>query len=101
MFKEGYHPKAFLIHKRNVKRGLSVRSKIIATLEEGPLDTKRLAEKIGVSSSSVLHHLRLLKIEKIVTRQSKARLWKLTGIGQQRLTDIALHMRNRSKEKWF
>ncbi len=88
MFREGYHPKAFLTRKRNVKRGLIVRSKIITALEEKPLDTKGLAEKVGASSSSILHHLRLLKIEKIITKHDKTRFWKLTGAGQQRLTDI-------------
>jgi len=87
MFKEGYHPKAFLIRKRNVKRGLTVRSKIITALEERPLDAKSLAEKVGVSYSSVLHHLHLLEAEKTAVKHPKTRLWKLTGAGQQRLID--------------
>ncbi|MEM2341742.1 MAG: ArsR family transcriptional regulator [Candidatus Bathyarchaeia archaeon] len=75
-----------MTRKRNVRRGLTVRSKVIHVLErEGPLDTKRLAEKVGLSYSSVLHHLRLLKIEKIIVKQGKTGLWKLTGAGQQRL----------------
>lgn len=86
MFKGDYHPKAFLTRKKNVKRGLIVRSKVIYALEkEGPLDAKRLAEKLGLSYSSVLHHLRLLKIEKTVVKQGKTGFWKLTGAGQQRL----------------
>jgi len=86
MFKGDYHPKAFLIHRKNVKRGLEVRSKIIDALEkEGPLDAKSLAEKVGVSYSSILHHLHLLEIERIIAKRSGTRLWKLTGAGQQRL----------------
>lgn len=87
MFKEGYHPKAFLIRKRNVKRGLAMRSKIITALEKKPLDAKTLAEKVGASYSSVLYHLHLLEVEKTAIKHPKTRLWKLTGVGQQRLTD--------------
>lgn len=87
MFKEGYHPKAFLVHKRNVKRGLRVRSKIIAALEKEPLNARSLSEKVGVSYSSVLYHLHLLEAEKTAIKHPKTRLWKLTGAGQQRLTN--------------
>lgn len=87
MFKKGYHPKAFLTRKRNVNRGLAVRSKIIAALEEGPLDVKRLSERIGMKHSSVLYHLRLLEAEKTAMKQRGTRLWKLTGAGQRRLIE--------------
>lgn len=89
MLKKGYHPKAFLTRRKNVTRGLTVRSSIIAALEkEGPLNAKKLAEKVNVSYSSILHHLRLLEIEKAVVRQSGTRLWKITGVGQQRLIEV-------------
>jgi len=87
MFREGYHPKAFLTRRRNVRRGLIVRSKIITALEREPLDAKSLAERVGVSYSSILHHLHLLEAEKTAVKHPKTRLWKLTGAGQQRLID--------------
>jgi len=86
MLKVSYHPKAFLLHKKNVRRGLTARTKILSFLEENPLNTKMLAKKIGVSYASVLRHLHLLEDEHIVTRQGKKPyFWKLTGVGQQRL----------------
>jgi len=88
MFKGSYHPKAFLLHKKNVRRGLSTRTKIVSLLEASPLNAKMLAEKIGISYGSVLHHLRLLKTEHVAIRQSeKPYFWKLTGSGQQKLTE--------------
>jgi len=88
MFKDSYHPKAFLLHKKNVKRGLTARSKIVFSLEERPLTARMLAEKIGLRYASILHHLRLLRAERIAIRQvEKPYLWKLTGVGQQRLIE--------------
>ena len=88
MFKVSYHLKAFLLHKRNVKPGLIARSKIVSLLEESPMPAKKLAEKIGISYGSVLHHLRLLKTEQIAVRQSeRPYLWKISGVGQQRLIE--------------
>jgi predicted transcriptional regulator len=86
MFKVSYHPKAFLLHRRNMRRGLTVRSKIILSLEEKPSCAKELAEKVGVKYSSVLHHLHLLETERVAVRQGETPyLWILSGVGQQRL----------------
>ena len=83
------HPKAFLSRRRNVREGVSTRSRIIMVLERKPLSAKAIAEEAGISYSNVLHHLRLLEEEKIVKREGgKPYVWKLTGIGQLRLIDI-------------
>ncbi|MDH5449755.1 MAG: winged helix-turn-helix domain-containing protein [Candidatus Bathyarchaeota archaeon] len=85
--KESYHPKAFLSLIRNVRLGLVARTKIVLLLENEEFTARVLAEKIGLSYSAVLHHLRLLWTEKIIGRKgTRPFLWSLTGAGQQRLT---------------
>jgi len=88
MFKDSYHPKAFLIRTKNVKQGLVTRTKIAAALEGELLAARAVGEKSGVRYSSVLHHLHLLENESIVEKEGKRPyLWRLTGAGQKRLTD--------------
>ena len=85
------HPKAFLSRKRNVREGVSTRSRIIMVLERKPSSAKTIAEEAGISYSNVLHHLRLLEEERIVRREGgKPYIWKLTGVGQLRLIDVLL-----------
>jgi len=85
------HPKAFLSRKRNVREGVSTRSRIIMVLERKPSSAKAIAEEAGISYSNVLHHLRLLEEERIVRREGgKPYIWKLTGVGQLRLIDVPL-----------
>ncbi|RLI17215.1 hypothetical protein DRO54_11845 [Candidatus Bathyarchaeota archaeon] len=85
------HPKAFLSRKRNVREGVSTRSRIIMVLERKPSSAKAIAEEAGISYSNVLHHLRLLEEERIVRREGgKPYVWKLTGVGQLRLIDVPL-----------
>ena len=85
------HPKAFLSRKRNVREGVSTRSRIITVLERRPSCAKVIAEEAGISYSNVLHHLRLLEEERIVKREGgKPYVWKLTGVGQLRLIDVPL-----------
>jgi len=85
------HPKAFLSRKRNVREGVSTRSRIIMVLERKPSSAKAIAEEAGISYSNVLHHLRLLEEERIVRREGgKPYIWKLTGVGQLRLIDVLL-----------
>ena len=70
---------------------MSTRSRIIMVLERKPSSAKAIAEEAGISYSSVLHHLRLLEEERIVKREGrKPYVWKLTGVGQLRLIDVAL-----------
>jgi len=89
MFKESYHPKAFLSLKRNIRPGLAVRTRILSTLERKPSTAKVIAQEIGTQYAVILYHLHLLEAEKIITRKGKKPyLWELTGIGQRRLTEI-------------
>ena len=86
MFKEAYHPNAFLSAKRNIHPGLVARTKIVLLLEKGGFNTKALAEQSKLSYSSVRYHLRLLEAEKIILHKGdKPYFWELTGVGQQRL----------------
>jgi len=88
MFKIPHHPKAFLTLKRNVQRGLLARTRIILILEKEASNAKKLAQETCLSYASVLYHLHLLEAENILTRKGKrSYVWKLTGAGQQRLTD--------------
>jgi len=89
MFKEAYHPNAFLSAKRNIRPGLIARTKIVLLLEKESLNTKALAEQAKLSYSSVRYHLRLLESEKIVLHKGgKLYSWELTGVGQQRLMSL-------------
>jgi predicted transcriptional regulator len=84
-----YHPKAFLLHTKNIRPGLVARTKIVLVLERESLNAVLISKRSGLSYSSVLHHLRLMKDEKIVARSSgKPYSWKLTGLGQKRLNEI-------------
>ena len=86
------HPKAFLSRKRNVREGVSTRSRIIMVLERKPSSAKAIAEEAGISYSAALHHLRLLEEEHIVRREGgKPYTWKLTGLGQLRLIESTSH----------
>jgi DNA-binding transcriptional ArsR family regulator len=88
MFKNSYHPKAFLIRIKNVKQGLATRTKIASALEGDQLAAKVISEKSKVRYSTVLHHLHLMEDESIVEKEGKRPyMWKLTGAGQKRLTD--------------
>lgn len=93
-----YHPNAYLLHRKNVVRGLKARTKILEIMmnlnqnksSRGRIRTAKIisvASKISYSSS--FHHLRLLEEEKIVMREGKKPYkWKLTGLGQKSLMDI-------------
>ena len=89
MFKIAHHPKAFLTLKRNVRKGLLARTKIVLVLEKKASNAKNVAQETGLSYASVLYHLHLLETENILTRRGKRPyFWELTGAGQQRLTDV-------------
>lgn len=85
--KEGFHPKARLTKRRNIRAGLSTRTKILIALESGEKHAKEVAATAKVSYPTVIHHLRLLEDEKIARRKGERKpfLWELTGAGQQRL----------------
>lgn len=87
--KERYHPKAFLMEKRNVRLGLLARSRIVRFLEKQPSNAKTIAKETGMSYAMVLHHLHLFEAEKVVARKGKKPFtWELTGAGQQTLIEI-------------
>jgi len=89
MFKGAYHPNAFLSMRRNIRPGLVARTKIVLLLEKGALNTRALVGQTRLSYSSVRYHLRLLETEKIILhRGNKPYSWELTGVGQQRLTNL-------------
>ena len=87
VIKENYHPNAYLHHVRNVKNGLSARTKLLSLLEIQPSRASTLAEKVGASYEVVIHHLRLLESDGTVNRKGKRPcIWALTGLGQKRLS---------------
>ena len=89
MFRGSYHPKAFLMRKRNVGRGLTARTEIISSLEGNSSTASVLGEKTGSSYSSVLYHLHSMEDEHTVVREGgKPYTWKLTGMGQKTLNEI-------------
>jgi DNA-binding transcriptional ArsR family regulator len=89
MLKALFHPKAFLSAKRNVKPGLVARTQIIQALENVALNARGICKVTGLSYKIVLHHLRLLEAEKVVTRRgNRPFTWELTGVGQQRLVNL-------------
>jgi len=90
MLKEAYHPKAFLSLKRNVRLGLTARTRIVLLLEKGALSAKAIAQKTELNYGVILHHLHLLEAENVLARKgNKPYLWELTGAGQRRLTNTS------------
>jgi len=90
--KASFHPKAFLSQKRNVKLGLTARTRIILALEKTGANARSVTNTTGLNYNIVLHHLRLLEAEKVVTRKgNRPFLWELTGVGQQRLGNLEAH----------
>jgi predicted transcriptional regulator len=89
MFKKNFHPKAYLTQIRNIRPGLATRTKILLALEKEPMDAKTVAEQAEITYGSAIYHLNLLKAEKIVQYTgTRTYVWKLTGAGQKRLTDL-------------
>jgi predicted transcriptional regulator len=93
-YKQTYHPNAFLKLKRNVKKGLKARTKILELLngskKKYEFTVKDLSRLAKLSYYSSFHHLRLLENEQIVKRQGKRPYkWKITGKGQKVLTSFA------------
>ncbi|MEM2969534.1 MAG: winged helix-turn-helix domain-containing protein [Candidatus Bathyarchaeia archaeon] len=89
MSKSQYHPKAFLLKTKNVKKGLATRTRIAVVLDEVPCTAKEIGEKSGLNYSSVIHHLRLMRDDHIIKRSNgKPYIWEFTGVGQKRLNDL-------------
>ena len=86
------HPNAYLKNVRNVKCGLNARSKIIETLEAKPSDAARISKAEALSYNVVMHHLRLLKNEGIVTRRrAKTILLVSYWFGAETLAGLDVH----------
>ena len=77
---------AFLRNIRNVKKGLTTRSKIIRVLKKSRSSAKEIANKINMSYSAIRRQLKLMEKENIVRKIG--RKWILTGYGQRDLTDF-------------
>ncbi len=87
MAKKAYHPNAYLSETKNIRRGLASRTTILRVLEKKAITAPTLAKESDLSYPVILHHLRLLNSEKIVSRKTSKKpfVWELTGMGQQRL----------------
>ena len=81
------HPKAYLISKRNVRKGLISRTRIIQSLESGNKYLSKINKESNLSDACIRYHLKTLRKEGIVkkTTNNKPYLWALTGRGQQQL----------------
>jgi len=103
-----YDPDAFLRRRRNVRRGLSARTKILAVLrgenvragkaevtngragkagDGGGMTASEISRVLGLSYSATMHHLHLLEAEGVLTHEivKGHYKWKITGRGQKRL----------------
>jgi len=93
-----YDPDAFLRRRRNVRRGLSARTKILAVLrgenaregkarDSGGMTASEISCVLGLSYSAIMHHLHLLEAEGVLTHEivKGHYKWKITGRGQKRL----------------
>jgi hypothetical protein len=88
MHRGSYHPNAYLANVRNTRRGLKARSSILEGLQRVAGDAKTLAAEAELPYAVVMHHLRLLWAEGIVSRQgSRPFVWTLSGLGQKRLVN--------------
>jgi predicted ArsR family transcriptional regulator len=85
--KQIWHPNAYLKNIRNVRSGLSVRTKLLVLLDAQGLSAAKIAKESKLSYNVVMYHLRLLKTEGTVERHGERRyVWLPTGMGQKRLS---------------
>ena len=89
MAKLAFHPNAYLSETRNIKQGLVTRTTILRILERNVATANMLVEESKLKYAVVLHHMRLLKAEGIVSckAEKKPYFWELTGMGQKRLIE--------------
>lgn len=84
--KENFHPNAYLQNIRNVKSGLLARTRVLQIVENKLSTASQISKGVLLPYTVVIHHLRLLENEGIVSRNGRRPYyWKLTGIGQRRL----------------
>jgi len=89
MLKVSFDPNAYLIRKRNVRLGLTARTKILESLKMQASSIKEIGKMSGLRYAVVLYHLKLLEEENVIQRKGEKRpyLWSLTGLGQRRLAE--------------
>lgn len=86
--RDAYHPNAYLSQKNNISVGLTARTKVLRVLEGRENTTREISFMCRMTYPSTIYHLRLLEREKIVMRTgTKPFRWKVTGLGQQRLSE--------------
>jgi DNA-binding HxlR family transcriptional regulator len=85
--RESFHPKSYLTSRRNIKKGLVSRSKILRALEKGKKSATEITSETALSYECVTYHLASMKKERLVDRSTKAKpfTWGLTPYGQQEL----------------
>lgn len=79
---------AILRKKRNTKKGLLVRNRILQFLFEDPnkfYTSTEIMDGVGINYSSVNYHLKNMLKENVVINEKRARrnVWQITGFGQQ------------------
>ncbi|MFW9922794.1 MAG: winged helix-turn-helix domain-containing protein [Candidatus Thorarchaeota archaeon] len=79
---------AILRKKRNTRKGLYIRNKILIFLNDNFKDKftiMQISDQIGTSYSSVYFHLRNMLVENIVKKEKVGQntYWRITGFGQQ------------------
>lgn len=87
---EAIEPRAYLRKlKRNTKKGVSTRSKIIRTIKDDKLTIGEIARLSGLKVNVVRYHLAKMALEGVVERVGRGRgsVWRLTGTGQRKLDE--------------
>jgi predicted ArsR family transcriptional regulator len=84
---QNFHPKAYLTSRRNVKKGLLSRTKILLALESGGKSATQIAKETSLSYERVGYHLTAMKKDRLVEKSTKTRpfRWNTTRFGQQKL----------------
>jgi predicted transcriptional regulator len=81
----------------NVHRGLVMRSKILDNLDKEEWSkTSNISEKVSVTSSTVLYHLRNMEREEIVERSPTGQGWRFIPTQQVELTE---YLTKKSRKK--
>ena len=70
--KQTWHPNAYLKSIRNVRSGLSARTKILVLLDAQGFSAAKIASQSKLSYGVVMYHLTLLKLEGTVERKGLA-----------------------------
>lgn len=64
-----YHPNAYIPLRVNKRTGLEKRTKILNVLAKGEASLKSLQMEVGIRTSTLKYHLRLLEKHKIVEKR--------------------------------